>query len=545
MTRHLVAAFYHFADLADFETLQGPLLETCERQGILGMILLAHEGINGTVSGSEIGVRSLLAELRSDPRLANLEHKEAWSNDPPFRVMKVRLKQEIVSMGVDGIAPPKQAGQYVSPEDWNALIRDPDVVLIDTRNDYETDIGTFRGATFPMTRTFRQFPDWLDAQEALNKDTKIAMFCTGGIRCEKSTSLLRNKGFQNVYHLRGGILNYLEKVPKEESLWDGECFVFDQRVAVDHDLQPSEKVICHACGWTVSADMREHPDYVYGVSCNRCVDQTTADQKARFAERAKQIALAEARGQEHLGADLPPPRPSKKRAPIPEGLPILYSFRRCPYAIRARLAISVSHQHCTLREVVLRDKPPSLLEYSPKGTVPVLVLPDQRVIDESLDIMRWALEHADPENWLIPDNGALEDALALIKTNDTEFKQHLDRYKYANRYEDVDPVAHRTEAETFLAQLDRRLAHTAHLFGARPCLADMAIMPFVRQFANTDREWFGQSRYAHLRAWLEGHLTSERFISVMNKYKQWHSDMPGERFPVSPAPHQLETQGTL
>jgi len=542
MTRHLVAAFYHFADLNDYETLQAPLVAMCASHGIRGMILLASEGINGTVAGPPEGVHALLAHLRSDPRLASLLHKEAWSEASPFRLMKVRLKTEIVSMGVDGITPPEQAGEYVAPQDWNALIQDPNVVLIDTRNDYETDIGTFQGATFPMTRTFRQFPDWVDAQESWDKDTKIAMFCTGGIRCEKSTSLLRNRGYKNVYHLQGGILNYLEKIPKNDSMWDGECFVFDQRVAVDHDLQASDKVICHACGWTVSEKMREHPDYVYGVSCSRCVDETTPEQKARFTERAKQIALAQQRGHDHLGADLPPPRTPRAKREVPEGLPVLYSFRRCPYAIRARLALSVSAQPIALREVVLRDKPPSLLEYSPKGTVPVLVLPDGRVIDQSLDIMRWALERSDPEDWLIPQNATLADVLALIQTNDTEFKQHLDRYKYANRYEDVDPIAHRRAAEAFLAQLDNRLAQTTHLFGDRPCLADMAIMPFVRQFANTDRDWFNQLAYTHLQRWLENHLQSTRFTSIMKKYRQWYADMPGELFPPTETlrPPQLQ-----
>lgn len=239
MSQYLVAALYKFAPLEDFENLKEPLLEYCVARGVRGSLLLASEGINGTVCGPEEGVRELLAYLRSDPRMADLEHKESWSDKIPFRRMRVRLKVEIVRMGVDGIDPNKTVGTYVKPKDWNELIADPDTVVIDTRNDYEVAFGTFERAIDPDTQTFREFPQWVRSADELKdaKGKKVAMFCTGGIRCEKATALMLEEGFEEVYHLEGGILNYLETVPEEESLWKGDCFVFDDRVSVDHKLE--------------------------------------------------------------------------------------------------------------------------------------------------------------------------------------------------------------------------------------------------------------------------------------------------------------------
>ncbi len=234
---YLVAALYKFVPLEDFRDLRGQLLELCEKNEICGSLLLAAEGINGTIAGAEENLRHVLGVIRQDPRLADLTHKESWAERKPFQRMKVRLKKEIVTLGVEAVDPRKRVGSYVAPEDWNALISSPDVLVIDTRNDYEFAFGTFEGALNPKTRSFREFPQWLKAQQALEGKPKVAMFCTGGIRCEKATSLLLDMGFEDVFHLDGGILNYLEKMPEENSLWSGECFVFDERIAVDHNLK--------------------------------------------------------------------------------------------------------------------------------------------------------------------------------------------------------------------------------------------------------------------------------------------------------------------
>lgn len=237
--QYLIAALYKFSPLENFEEMRDPLKAFCVARDIRGSLLLAKEGINGTVCGPEYGVRELLEHLRADPRLADLEHKEAWSHRHVFKRMKVRLKQEIVRLAVDGIDPNEvEVGTYVKPEDWNELISDPDVVVIDTRNDYEFAFGTFERALNPETQSFREFPDWVKKSDELEKKPKVAMFCTGGIRCEKATALMLQEGFEEVYHLEGGILNYLEKVPEKDSLWKGECFVFDDRVSVDHKLEP-------------------------------------------------------------------------------------------------------------------------------------------------------------------------------------------------------------------------------------------------------------------------------------------------------------------
>lgn len=299
---YLVAALYKFVSLPDYAELQAPLLAACEARDILGTILLAEEGINGTISGTRDDINAILDYLRSDPRLHDLEHKESFADEKPFYRMKVRLKREIVTMGVPEIKPGEMAGTYIAPEDWNALISDPDVILVDTRNDYEVRIGTFKGAINPRTGHFREFPEWVRNQETLREKPKVAMFCTGGIRCEKSTALLRSMGFDNVYHLQGGILKYLETVPEEESLWQGECFVFDQRVAVGHGLKPGTHEMCRACRYPLSDNDRQSPHYVEGTSCPHCHGMKSEERRHRYAERHKQVKLAEQRAERHIGA---------------------------------------------------------------------------------------------------------------------------------------------------------------------------------------------------------------------------------------------------
>jgi UPF0176 protein len=298
---YCVAALYHFARLDDYQALREPLQILCEELEIKGTILLASEGINGTIAGHDKAIHTLLTHLRSDKRLKDLEHKESRAVDLPFYRMKVRLKKEIVTMGVEGVDPNNTVGTYVEPENWNDLISDPDVVLIDTRNDYEVEIGTFKDAVNPETETFRDFPAWVEAnRDKLNKP-KIAMFCTGGIRCEKASSYMKNNGFEDVYHLKGGILKYLETQPEDKSLWEGDCFVFDQRVAVKHGLEESEYDQCFACRYPITEEDKSSPLYLKGISCHRCHDKMTDDQKSRFAERQKQIELARKRGDVHIG----------------------------------------------------------------------------------------------------------------------------------------------------------------------------------------------------------------------------------------------------
>lgn len=300
MTYH-VAALYQFTSLPDYTALRPHLQDMCDLLDVKGTLLLASEGINGTISGSEKSIGQLLGYLRADPRLADLDAKFSTSSEQPFHRMKVRLKREIVTMGVDGIDPNKTVGTYVDPQDWNALISDPDTILIDTRNDYEVEIGTFRGAVNPNTETFREFPAWVEAnRDSLNKP-KVAMFCTGGIRCEKASSFMKENGFDDVYHLKGGILKYLETQPKSESLWDGDCFVFDSRVAVTHGLEESEYDQCFACRRPLLPEDMSRPEYERGVSCHRCHADMSDEQKSRFAERQKQIALARERGEAHIG----------------------------------------------------------------------------------------------------------------------------------------------------------------------------------------------------------------------------------------------------
>jgi UPF0176 protein len=301
MNSLVVAAVYKFVKLADCAALRLPLLAQCDALGITGTLLLAEEGINGTIAGTRSGIDNILAYLRSDPRLADLEHKESAADQPPFYRMKVKLKKEIVTMGVPGIDPTELAGQYVKPEDWNALINDPDVLLIDTRNDYEVEVGTFKGAVDPRITTFREFPEYVKNNFDPEKQPRVAMFCTGGIRCEKASAYMLQQGFTEVYHLQGGILKYLENVPAEESLWQGECFVFDQRVAVGQGLAPGHYELCYGCSRPITAEEKASPQYQAGVSCPNCYDSLTPEKRAAALERQKQVVLAKQRGETHIG----------------------------------------------------------------------------------------------------------------------------------------------------------------------------------------------------------------------------------------------------
>ena len=303
---YLVAALYKFITLENYPEHQQPIQNACVENNVKGTILLASEGINGTIAGPEEGVRAVLAYLRSLPAFEGLDHKESWASEPPFPRMKVRLKKEIVTMGVPGINPNHIVGTYVKPQDWNALISDPDVVVVDTRNDYEVAIGTFDNAVNPETKSFREFPEWVEKADVLKGPKKVAMFCTGGIRCEKSTAYLKEQGFDEVYHLQGGILKYLEEVPVEESLWHGECFVFDDRVSVGHGLKEGPYDMCHACRRPISDEDKQPAHYTQGIACPHCYDETSEYQKQRFAERQKQIALAKERGELHIGVSAPP-----------------------------------------------------------------------------------------------------------------------------------------------------------------------------------------------------------------------------------------------
>lgn len=305
MSQFVIAALYKFVALPDFTTLQAPLLAECDRLGVKGTLLLAHEGINGTVAGTRQAIDGLLAYLRQDARLEDIEHKESFDIRQPFYRMKVKLKKEIVTMGVEDIDPNKDVGTYVAPKDWNALISDPNVVVIDTRNYYEYEIGTFERAVNPDTNTFRELPQYVAENLDPAKHKKVAMFCTGGIRCEKSTAYLKQQGFDEVFHLQGGILKYLEEVPEEQSLWRGECFVFDNRVAVNHQLEKGQYDLCHGCRHPITEQDKQSEKFVQGVTCPRCYDHQTEEQRERFIERQKQIELAKARGEEHIGAPAP------------------------------------------------------------------------------------------------------------------------------------------------------------------------------------------------------------------------------------------------
>jgi UPF0176 protein len=527
----LTAAFYLFVDLPNYAERRPALLAFCEAHNVKGSILLAYEGINGTIAGAASDVYAVLGYLRQDPKFSSLQHKESLANKPPFHRMKVRLKKEIVTMGVDGISPTRMAGMYVKPEDWNALISDPDVVVIDTRNHYEVDIGTFRGAIDPKIQSFSQLPQWVNQAKLLEakngKKPRVAMFCTGGIRCEKSTALMRTHGFKDVYHLQGGILKYLEVIPPEQSLWEGECFVFDERVSVMHGLQQGNQELCRCCREPLPADAQNSSLFELGVSCPRCHDHTTDTQKNSARERQKQWEIAKSRQSDHIGI---PQREQKIKALLPQDAPILYSFRRCPYAMRARLALLVSGIRCEMREITLAHKPSNMLEASPKGTVPVLVLKD-RVLDQSLDIMHWALGQNDPEGWSTSGQTLDEEAHALVRMCDDAFKTHLDRYKYPNRYDLPDGLADREAGSAYLDQLNTKLMQSKFLMGAKWSWVDAAIAPFVRQFARTDRAWFDAQAWTTLQNWLTQFEQSDNFSSVMHRYKIWYEGARPVAFP--------------
>ena len=304
----LTVAFYHFVTLDKKNNIQEHVYNFCEANNIKGTILLADEGINGTISGKEKNIRDFLIFIKKEGLFngvfSKLEHKESWASKNPFYRMKVRLKKEIVALGVDGVSPTKNVGKYVKPEEWNNLISDPNTIIIDTRNHYEVDIGTFKNATNPNTSTFRELPSFIEENLDPKTPKKIAMFCTGGIRCEKATSLMLDKGFKNVYHLEGGILKYLETIDKDKSLWEGECFVFDQRVAVTHGLNEGKYDQCYACRHPLSPDEMNSSHYIKGISCPYCYNKLTNEKKSSVIERQKQIELAKLRGEDHIGKQL-------------------------------------------------------------------------------------------------------------------------------------------------------------------------------------------------------------------------------------------------
>ncbi len=310
MNEFVVAALYKFVSLPDYQELREPLLAQCLAAGVKGTLLLAEEGINGTIAGSRVGIDTVLDYLHADLRFADLDHKESYDKEQPFYRMKVKLKKEIVTMGVDGIDPKDIVGTYVKPQDWNALIADPEVLLIDTRNDYEVEIGSFKGAVDPKTTSFREFPEYVRANYDPAKHKKVAMFCTGGIRCEKASAFMKHEGFAEVYHLEGGILKYLEEVDEAQSQWQGECFVFDNRVAVTHGLQTGSHDLCHGCRRPITERDKESAQFEEGVTCPACFDHITDDQKRRFRDRQKQVELARQRNESHVGA--PPPARQRK-----------------------------------------------------------------------------------------------------------------------------------------------------------------------------------------------------------------------------------------
>lgn len=303
MSKYVVCALYKFVSLEDFAALREPLLKVMEDNAVKGTLLLAHEGINGTISGAREEIDTVISWLNQDPRLNPISCKESFDDIQPFYRTKVKLKREIVTMGVEGIDPRETVGTYVKPADWNALISDPDVTVIDTRNDYEIEIGTFKHAIDPKTQTFREFPQYVAEHLDPQKNKKVAMFCTGGIRCEKSTAFLKQQGFEEVFHLEGGILKYLEDVPEHESLWQGDCFVFDNRIAVNHQLEKSIYDQCYACRLPITEQDKQSELYEAGVSCPRCYGTHTDAQLQRFREREKQVNLSKQRQESHLGTE--------------------------------------------------------------------------------------------------------------------------------------------------------------------------------------------------------------------------------------------------
>jgi len=305
MDSYLTTTFYHFVKIEEYKKLQPVIQKFCDKSFIKGTILLASEGINGTLSADEKNINGFHHFIKNDERFKNkfknISHKESWAKKNPFYRMKVKLKKEIVTLGVEGISPTKKVGKYVKPDEWNELISDPDTIIIDTRNTYEVDIGSFKGAVNPKTQSFRELPQFLEKNIKKYKGKKIAMFCTGGIRCEKATSFLVEKGIENVFHLQGGILKYLEKISKEKSLWEGECFVFDQRVAVTHKLKEGKYNQCFACRHPLSPDEMLSEQYKKGTSCPYCYNKLSDKKKSSLLERQKQIDLARKKGEEHIG----------------------------------------------------------------------------------------------------------------------------------------------------------------------------------------------------------------------------------------------------
>ena len=301
-----VAAFYAFTELLNLEDLQRTFTHFLKKEDIKGTVLLAHEGINGTVAGTEDGIDRFKNFLRLNNLYQSQNFKTSTCAEDPFPRLKIKLKDEIVSIGNELVDPAKIVGEYVQPEDWNSLISQEDILVLDTRNTYEFSIGTFKKSIQPETTNFREFPDWLEGIESkgLDKSKKVAMFCTGGIRCEKASSLMKAKGFKNIYHLQGGILNYLEKIDEENSLWNGECFVFDDRVALNHNLEVGSYDMCHGCRMPITDKDKLEEEYVTGVSCPNCFNTKTLDQKKRYADRQKQIDLAKLRNEKHIGAVL-------------------------------------------------------------------------------------------------------------------------------------------------------------------------------------------------------------------------------------------------
>ncbi|MGN6671597.1 MAG: oxygen-dependent tRNA uridine(34) hydroxylase TrhO [Candidatus Nucleicultricaceae bacterium] len=301
MRKITVAALYKFADFPNFKEHQESIKAVCKENKILGTLLLAHEGINGTIAGPDSGVDALIAHLHSIPQFKDLEYKKSYVDDYPFYRLKVRLKKEIVTLGVEGLQPGTKTGHYVAPQDWNDLISSPDVILIDTRNDYEVKVGTFKGAVNPETESFREFSNYVLDNPDLFKNRRIAMFCTGGIRCEKASAFMMHHGYDDVYQLKGGILKYIEEVPQDESLWEGECFVFDNRVSVTNGVEPGHFDLCHGCRAPITEEVKSSPHYENGVSCPECYDKKSEKKLKALRERQRQIALAKSRNQRHLG----------------------------------------------------------------------------------------------------------------------------------------------------------------------------------------------------------------------------------------------------
>ena len=331
----VVVALYHFAHFPDFESFRTPLKSLMLKNEVRGTVLLAHEGINGTIAGKREGIDAVIALIKKDSRFSELVTKESISNSNPFYRTKVKLKKEIVTMGVENIDPNDIVGTYVAPRDWNDLISDPEVTVIDTRNKYEIKIGSFKNAINPQTESFREFPAYVENGLDTRKNKKVAMFCTGGIRCEKSTAYLKQQGFEEVYHLQGGILNYLKDVPEEESLWEGECFVFDNRVTVNHALVPGSYDQCHACRMPIDEKDKQSEHFQEGVSCPHCYDKHTKEQVKRYAERERQMQLAKERGESHIGEPMQDLIDSKRRATLHNPAPDCPGWRRphCCYVL--------------------------------------------------------------------------------------------------------------------------------------------------------------------------------------------------------------------